>query len=256
MRITLRQGDELGDLADDFNRMAENLAQVEESRRQWISDTSHELRTPLAVLQAEVEALQDGVRSAGPASYARLAKQIAQLNKLVDDLRHTLDGGTEGITLERRPIAPLTLLGEAIEQFAPRFASARITLDGSQLPAEGPLIEGDADRLRQVFANLLENSLRYTDPGGRLQLTAGLAGNAWWIGFDDTAPAPSPAAMPGLFERFFRGEASRSRAYGGSGLGLAIAKTLVEAHGGAISAAASPLGGLAIRVNFPVEEAQ
>ncbi len=252
MRIPVRHGDELGDLAEDFNHMAETLARIEESRRQWISDTSHELRTPLAVLRAEIEALQDGVRAPGEASYARLHKQIMQLGKLVDDLRHTLDNGEDGPALDLHPLDPLALLRETAEEYTPRFAAARLTLD-NQANSDGSQLSGDADRLRQVFANLLENSLRYTSPGGRLQISAGAANRQLWIHFEDSAPAPPAAALPRLFERFFRAEASRSRAHGGSGLGLSICKTLLEAHGGAIEAALSPLGGLAIHITLPLE---
>lgn len=259
VRIPVQQGDELGDLAEDFNAMAEVLARTEESRQQWISDTSHELRTPLAVLRAEIEALQDGVRSPGEASYARLHKQIMQLGKLVDDLRYILDSAPDGfapdgLVLDRRTVAPLAVLRETVEQFRPRFAVARLALDTDALSTDGAELEGDADRLRQVFANLLENSLRYTGANGRLQITAGAEDGQLWIQFDDTEPAPPPEALPRIFDRFFRAESSRSRAYGGSGLGLAICKSLVEAHKGKISAALSQLGGLSIRLSLPLED--
>ncbi|MBS4097537.1 MAG: HAMP domain-containing protein [Sulfuricella sp.] len=254
IRIPVQQGDELGDLAEDFNRMAETLAHTEESRRQWISDTSHELRTPLAVLRAEIEALQDGVRSPGDASYARLHQQIMQLGKLVDDLRYTLDSSGDGPPLDCRQVAPLAILRETAEQFRARFAAARLVLDCAALADDGPQLWGDADRLRQVFVNLLENSLRYTRSGGRVQLTAGVAAGGLWIQFDDTAPAPPATALPHIFERFFRAEASRSRTHGGAGLGLSISKALVEAHGGQISAALSPLGGLTVRILLPLDK--
>lgn len=254
VRIPVQRGDELGDLAEDFNAMAEVLARTEESRQQWISDTSHELRTPLAVLRAEIEALQDGVRSPGEASYARLHKQIMQLGKLVDDLRYTLASAPDGLALDRHPVEPLAILRETIEQFRSRFVAARLALDTAALPAVGTELWGDADRLRQVFANLLENSLRYTSVNGRLQITAATEDGQLWIQFDDTAPAPPLAELPRIFDRFYRAEPSRSRAYGGSGLGLAICKSLVEAHGGNISAAMSPLGGLSIRLTLPLEE--
>lgn len=254
VRIPVQRGDELGDLAEDFNAMAEVLARTEESRQQWISDTSHELRTPLAVLRAEIEALQDGVRSPGEASYARLHKQIMQLGKLVDDLRYTLSAAPDGLALDRQPVAPLAILRETVEQFRSRFVAARLALDTAALPPDGPELWGDADRLRQVFANLLENALRYTDANGRLQITAGTEDGQLWIHFDDTAPAPPATALPRIFERFYRAEPSRSRAYGGTGLGLAICKSLVEAHGGKIGAALSPLGGLSIRLSLPLED--
>lgn len=254
-RIEVGRSDELGELAADFNDMADRLARVEESRRAWISEASHELRTPLAVLRAEIEALQDGVRTPDAATLARLHKQVQQLARLVDDLRLTLDRAPGGADLEQAPVAPLAVLEEAIDSFRERYAAAGIALDTDGLKDHGWYVRGDIARLTQVFANLLENSLRYTHAGGRLRISAHADGRHLVLEFDDTAPAPPPAALPRLFERFFRAEPSRSRAHGGSGLGLAICKSIVEAHGGCIGAALSALGGLAVRIDLPLENA-
>jgi two-component system sensor histidine kinase BaeS len=253
-RIPVRRDDELGELADDFNHMAERLSCLEESRRAWISDTSHELRTPLAVLRAEIEAMQDGVRMPDTATLARLHKQVQQLAKLVDDLRLTLDREPGIADMEHVPLSPLAVLEETITAFRERYESAGIVLDTTSLADAGWRIRGDAGRLTQVFTNLLENTLRYTHKGGRLRITAHADEQRLALHFDDSAPAPPPAALPHLFERFFRAEPSRSRALGGSGLGLAICKTLIEAHGGCITASFSELGGLAIRIDFPLEK--
>ena len=253
-RIQVRSEDELGQLAADFNDMAERLGRVEESRRAWISESSHELRTPLAVLRAEIEAMQDGVRTPNAATLARLHKQVQQLTKLVDDLRLTLDREPAEGAMERELLAPVAVLEEAIETFRERYAAANIRLDSSRLVDEGWWLRGDAGRLLQVFGNLLENSLRYTQAGGQLRIGARASKQQLLIEFDDSAPAPPAAALPRLFERFFRAEPSRSRAFGGSGLGLAICRTLVEAHGGQISATPSALGGLKICIELPLEK--
>jgi two-component system sensor histidine kinase BaeS len=231
------------------------LAQAEESRRQWISDSSHELRTPIAVLRAEIEALQDAVRTADEPTLARLHRNVMQMSKLVDDLRQTLDRDDGRPDLVLAPIDPLPILRDTAEEFQERFQAGRLSLDATRLdgPRSSWRIQGDADRLRQVFANLLENTLRYTDAGGRLEISATEKSGRLCLSFDDTAPAPPEQAMPRLFDRFFRAEPSRSREHGGSGLGLSIARKIVEEHGGAISAARSPLGGLSIRVELPLE---
>ncbi|MCM8594101.1 ATP-binding protein [Accumulibacter sp.] len=254
-RIPVRRDDELGELAGSFNTMAERLAKVEESRRAWISDASHELRTPLAVLRAEIEALQDGVRIADAATLTRLHKQVQQLSALVDDLRLTVDQAPGAGAMEHRPFSPLAVLDEAIESFRERFAAANIAMEVSGMLDTQGQVRGDAGRLAQVFANLLENTLRYTDAGGRLRITVGINAERLALQFDDSAPAPPRSALPHLFERFYRTEPSRSRALGGSGLGLAICKALVEAHGGCVSASLSELGGLAIRIELPLENA-
>jgi two-component system sensor histidine kinase BaeS len=256
-RIQVRSEDELGQLAADFNDMAERLGRVEESRRAWISESSHELRTPLAVLRAEIEAMQDGVRTPNAATLARLHKQVQQLTKLVDDLRLTLDREPAEGAMERELVAwvaPVAVLEEAIETFRERYDAANIRLDSAQLVDAGWQLRGDAGRLLQVFGNLLENSLRYTHAGGQLRIGARASKQQLLLEFDDSAPAPPAAALPRLFERFFRAEPSRSRAFGGSGLGLAICRTLVEAHGGQISATPSALGGLKICIELPLEK--
>jgi two-component system sensor histidine kinase BaeS len=252
-RIPVRSDDELGELAYNFNIMAGRLAKIEESRRAWISDTSHELRTPLAVLRAEIEAMQDGVRSTDAATLARLHKQVQQLAKLVDDLRLTLDREPGVGDMEHTLFSPLAVLDEALHAFRERYATANILLETTGLIGNGRQTRGDAGRMTQVFTNLLENTLRYTDPGGRLRISARTEAKRLTLQFDDTAPAPPRSTLPRLFERFFRAEPSRSRALGGSGLGLAICKSLVEAHGGSINASLSELGGLAVRIELPLE---
>jgi two-component system sensor histidine kinase BaeS len=253
-RIEVQRGDEFGELAADFNDMAERLARVEEARRAWISEASHELRTPLAVLRAEIEAIQDGVRAADVTTLARLHKQVQQLARLVDDLRLTLDRAPGAADLAQAPVAPLATLDEVIDSFRDRYTAAGIALDTDGLQDAGWYVRGDIARLTQVFANLLENTLRYTHAGGRLRIAAHADGRHLLLTFDDTAPAPPPATLPRLFERFFRAEPSRSRAHGGSGLGLAICKSIVEAHGGCVTADLSELGGLAICINLPLEK--
>ncbi len=253
-RIPVRRADELGELAADFNAMAEQLARAEDARRAWVADSSHELRTPLAVLRAEIEALQDGVRQPDPGTLARLHRQVLQLAKLVDDLRTTLDGGAMANRLDLAPLQPLAILSETVDAFRSRYAAAGLRIKWAAPKDGGWSLEGDGDRLRQVFVNLLENTLRYTDEGGSLRIAAGVKGARLRLVFDDTAPAPPKEALPRLFDRFYRAEPSRNRAHGGSGLGLSICKAIIEAHGGSISAALSDLGGLAIRIELPLED--
>jgi len=253
-QIQVRSDDELGELSATFNEMAGRLARLEESRRAWISETSHELRTPLAVLRAEIEAMQDGVRTPDAATLSRLHKQVLQLSTLVDDLRLTLEREPGGADMEHALVAPIGVLEDCIASFRDRYQAAAIEIDTLHLTDAGWHVRGDTGRLTQVFGNLLENTLRYTHAGGRLSISAQADNKSLLLQFDDTAPAPPPAALPRLFERFFRAEPSRSRLLGGSGLGLAICKTLTEAHGGKIGAALSKLGGLHISIELPLEK--
>ena len=250
-RVNPGSQDELGKLAQDFNQLASTLEKNQQMRRDFMADISHELRTPLAVLRGELEAIQDGVRQFTPESVASLQAEVATLTKLVDDL-HQLSMSDEGaLAYQKAPVDIVSLLEVAAGAFRERFASRalKITL---ALP-EQAVVFGDRDRLMQLFNNLLENSLRYTDSGGELRISAQAEAATLSLCFADTAPGVTDAQLSKLFQRFYRTEGSRNRASGGSGLGLAICQNIVEAHGGRVSAGHSPFGGVSITVELPLE---
>lgn len=256
-QVPAQGDDELAMLARTFNDMARRLGDAEGSRQRWLSDVAHELRTPIAAARAEIEALQDGVRSFDQATANRLHQQVMRLNRLVDDLRLSMDGATGLPAMHWSVADPVHLLLQAAALAEPSFAQAGLRIDLARLQAlqgkAATSVRVDTERLQQVFANLLHNSVRYTDPGGVLELNAEVPdGKTLVIRFDDSAPAPTPDDMPRLFERLYRGDTSRNRALGGSGLGLAICKAIVEAHAGTITAEPSPLGGLRITVQLPL----
>lgn len=252
VRIPVTSQDELGRLAEDFNRLARTLERNEQARRQWVADTSHELRTPLAVLRSEVEALLDGVREPSPERLRSLHAEIMGLGKLVDDLNELSIHDLGALDYRMAPLDLAPLVAEMAEGFRPRFEAKAV---GLRLTPESPPalpIAGDAGRLRQVFMNLLENSLRYTDAGGVCEIGLAVEGASAVIVVEDSAPGVPAAAMPRLFERFFRLDKSRSRDLGGAGLGLAICQGIAAAHGGGLAAGASRLGGLRMRVALPL----
>jgi len=248
-RLTPRGHDELAQLAGDFNTLATTLAATQKARREWIADIAHELRTPLAVLRGEIESLQDGVRPLNQEGVASLAHETARLTRLVDDL-HTLSLSDLGaLSYHREPVDLADVLQDAIAGQR-REAEARgltLTLDLE----DDTLVLADATRLAQVFANLMQNSVRYTDAPGRISVALRRRGDRVVVEWQDSAPGVAPEDLSRLAERLYRVEASRSRAGGGSGLGLAIARAIVEGHGGTLTASASPLGGLAISLAFP-----
>ncbi|WP_295544677.1 ATP-binding protein [uncultured Pseudacidovorax sp.] len=262
-RVRVEGQDELALLGRTFNTMADRLDKAESGRRAWLADVAHELRTPLAAMRAEIEAIQDGVRSFDDRTALRLHRQVMRLTQLVDDLRHSMD--SHGTTLrEHAPTYPLTLLLEALAATRDRFVQADLTVeaDGLQHLADErvPRVLGEARKLSQVWINLLENTLAYTDAGGRLVIEARIerqAGNpVLVVQLDDSVPGVAEDELPRLFERLFRAEASRNRALGGSGLGLAICRAIVDAHGGDIDAQASPLGGLRVVITLPLSETE
>jgi two-component system sensor histidine kinase BaeS len=253
VRLGARRSDELGDLARHFNTLAAHLAGAESARRQWVADTSHELRTPLAVLRAQVEALQDGVRTATPDTLDGMLRQVLALNKLIDEL-YALAPADVG-ALECRPVR-LDLWRCACEHargFEARLHAAHLALELGAAPARSTVL-ADPDRLRQVLDNLFENSLRYTAPGGVVRLHGALDGGMVVLHLDDSAPGVPDAALSRLGERFYRVDASRSRAHGGAGLGLALCRRLLEAQGGRLAFAHAPGGGLRASVLLPLAQ--
>ena len=250
-RVAVSSSDELGRLAQDFNQLASTLERNQQMRRDLMADISHELRTPLAVLRGELEAIQDGVRKFTPDSVTSLQAEVATLTKLVDDL-HQLSMSDEGaLAYQKTSVDIITLLEVAAGAFRERFASRGLTIAVS-LP-ENATVFGDGDRLMQLFNNLLENSLRYTDRGGRLLISASQTGRRIILDFADSGPGVSDQQLERLCERFYRAEGSRNRASGGSGLGLAICVNIVAAHGGTLRADHSPFGGVSIKVELPLE---
>ncbi len=252
VRIPARGHDELSRLTQDFNQLAQTLEAARRARQQWIADIAHELRTPLAVLRAEIEALQDGVRPLGADSMNSLAQEVSQLARLVEDLRLLSLSDMGSLNYHKEPLD----LGEVIED---SFASHKGALDSSGLRvtleiAPGILVMADASRLAQVFANLLQNTLRYTDAPGHVAVHLSRVGDHAKVVWDDSSPGVAQPDLPRLTERLFRVDASRSRAGGGSGLGLAIVKAIVEGHGGTLSAGQTPLGGLRWDIRFPLFE--
>lgn len=230
---------------------ANGTSQTVKDNLPLLADISHELRTPLAVLRGELEAIQDGVRKFTPETVASLQAEVGTLTKLVDDL-HQLSMSDEGaLAYQKAPVDLIPLLEVAGGAFRERFASRGLKLQFS-LP-DSITVFGDRDRLMQLFNNLLENSLRYTDSGGSLQISAGQRDKTVRLTFADSAPGVSDDQLQKLFERFYRTEGSRNRASGGSGLGLAICLNIVEAHNGRIIAAHSPFGGVSITVELPLE---
>ena len=248
-RVAVGAPDELGRLADDFNRLAETLERNETLRRRFMADVSHELRTPLTILSAELEALEDGVRPMNKASLASLRAEAAALAKLVEDLNQLALADVGALAYRKKTVELAPLLEQALESHRERFAERSLAVE-TAWNGTAPVF-GDPDRLRQLFRNLLENAARYTDPGGRVRVSLERKGDRVAVAIDDTAPGVPADALPRLFERFYRVEQPRNRANGGAGLGLAICRSIAAAHGGDIAAAPSPLGGLRVSVLLP-----
>ncbi len=263
LRLPDQRSDELGELARSFNQLSIKLDKAEQSRRQWVADTSHELRTPISVLRAQLEAIQDGIRSANPENIALMLRQILSLNKLIDELYLLARSDLGELSYHFQATDLRALVLEEAGNFSEKFAKAQLTLD-MQVGDTAVWLDADPDRLRQVLINLLENSVRYTHAGGRVRLRIS-AGKAYrrdgksfkqslHLQIADSAPGLAPEELARLGERFYRAEASRNRDQGGAGLGLAMCKKIIQAHEGICAFSCSDLGGLAVDIQLSATE--
>lgn len=251
-RIEVQTGDELGQLASDFNLMSKTLERYEEMRKQWISDISHELRTPLSILQGEIEAIQDGVREPDGRVLESLHAEVLHLGRIVADLHDLSLADIGALRVIREPVKALRILSETVHLFRNRFSEAHIDLLNNTDGHGTILLQADPARLTQLFTNLLENALRYMDRPGVLNIEYSVSGDFLDIYFEDSGPGIPEEALELLFDRLYRVDSSRTRAAGGSGLGLAICRAIVEAHGGKITASNGSAGGLAIHITLPL----
>ncbi len=258
VRVPVTSTDELGRLAGDFNALALALEHNEESRQQWVADISHELRTPLTILRGEIEAIQDGIRPADAKALDSLHTEIMRLGRLVDDLYQLSLFDVGALTYRKDGIDPISILRQVMLLFQDEFKRKNIVMTFfSPDSLNPPLIFGDAERLEQLFTNLFENSLKYTDAGGEMQIHCRYGEGRLYIAIQDSPPGVPLPEHEKLFDRLYRVEASRNRGTGGMGLGLTICQNIIKAHEGTIAACPSPLGGLQINISLPlIEELQ
>lgn len=232
-RVEVQGRDEIGDLARAFNAMAERRATAERLRRDLVSDVAHELRSPLTNLRCQIEALQDGLVRPSTESLGSLAEEAALLETLIDDLQDLALAEAGQLDLERAPLDLATEVERAVRAVRSRMEEARLRVE-VDLPPDLPPVDADARRLAQILRNLLGNALTHTPPGGTVRVRGWRVGGEVEVTVEDTGPGIPREHLPFLFERFYRTDASRTRATGGAGLGLAIVKQWTAAHGGRV----------------------
>ncbi|MEN9937358.1 MAG: hypothetical protein RLZZ387_3937 [Chloroflexota bacterium] len=264
VRVPEMGHDELAALARTFNHMADQLAagaaereRQEQARRELVAAVSHDLRTPLASLRAMTEALSDGVvddQATTARYYDTMQAQIGQLNQLIEDLfsLSRLDAGA--LELDMQPVDPELLIGDVLAGHSPQAAAKGVRLVARSEPGLGPALLAP-QQITRVLDNLLSNALRHTPSGGCVTVGAAGVRGTELLAFEvaDTGEGIAAEDLPHVFERFYRGDKSRSRVSGGAGLGLAIARGIVEEHGGAIDIESA--AGQGTRVRFTVRRA-
>ncbi|MGW8317698.1 MAG: ATP-binding protein [Candidatus Promineifilaceae bacterium] len=260
-RVEVHSGDELGDLAQSFNQMSDRLQRAENLRQQMTADIAHELRTPIAVIQGNVDALQDGIFPLTPEALDPIRDKTSLLTRLVDDLRELALMEAGQLKLDRQQ----TDLNELVIHTVGAFRAAaqeksidlRADVGGSLPPAYA-----DPQRVEQILVNLLSNALRHTPHGGEIVAAtrlepvedrAGTASSALMVTIQDSGPGIPPEDLPNVFERFYRVEKGRTRPGDGSGtgLGLAVARSIVEAHRGEIGVKSLPGQGATFWFTLP-----
>jgi len=254
-KLKLERQDELGQLSEDFNKLALTLAHNEQARKRWLANTSHELRTPIAILMGELEAMQLGVRPLTIDNIRSAHDEADHLKRLIDDLHMLNSAQLGGMHFTKQPLIINELLTAVQQKYMPVFEQHNIEFSVLQLSTEIEL-NADKTRLMQLFGNILMNAIHYAQCS-RLALLVKLLTvseeSFIHIRIEDNGIGVEDTHLPHLFEYLYRVDDARNRQQGGSGLGLSLCQHIVHAHKGDITAQKSKLGGLAILINIPVE---
>ena len=238
-RVPAKTNDEVGELARAFNRMAESLEKIEKLRRTLMIDIAHELRTPLTNIRGYLEALDDQLVPPSQQTFDLLQSETQRLAQLVEDVLQLARADAAMGHLNLVSVDMDAILSKTLETFLPSIQrkSIKYSVIGS---APHPVM-ADPTRVARVLRNLVDNAVRYTPDGGALDITIASENTALKVAFTNDTREIVPEDPSFLFERFYRGEQSRSRELGGAGIGLSIVKELVSAHGGEVGA--EPLDG-------------
>lgn len=229
-----RLGEEFDELAIAFNEMAERLESVDSTRRRMFGDLAHEIRTPVAVLEAYLEAVEDGVRTLDSQTIAMLREQTGRLVRFSVDATALAQAEEPGAAIDPEWVDTADLVAAVSAAFVDRYAAKNVALH-TRVDAAGRLFV-DRQRMTQILSNLVDNALQHTPSGGHVSLTATRYGPEMVFSVTDDGEGVVAGHLPHLFERFYRADFARDRGHGGSGIGLAIVKALTEAHGGHVKA--------------------
>jgi signal transduction histidine kinase len=250
VRVSTKSRDEVGQLAQAFNRMSAELDDLESSRRDLVANVSHELKTPIAAIRAHLENLLDGVEKPDPATLQVMLVQSERLGRLVEQLLDLSKLESGEVPLHRAEVPVAGLVSQVVSEVVVSRPGAEVTIKRN-IPDDLPPLDADPERVHQVLFNLVENAVRFTPAGGEVTIEAQRHNGSVEISVSDTGVGIGPEHLPRLFERFYRVDPARSREDGGTGIGLAIARSVVEAHGGHIHAESAPGRGSVFTFDLP-----
>jgi signal transduction histidine kinase len=251
-RIPIYSDDEIGELAETLNRMAESLGLVEEQRKEFLANVSHELRTPLSYIRGYTEMLQDPSLDEKTKNqyYEIIENETERLQRLVNDLLDLAQLERDSYPMTKEPVVYSQVLEDVLYRFEPIARAKGVTIE-TDLDFD-LIILGDHDRLEQVVGNLLDNALRYTEAGKSIHVkTYATADNAITEIRDEGRGIPKED-LDQLTKRFYRVNKSRTREDGGTGLGLAIAKHIMERHGGSMHFTSEVGNGTTVTLTLPL----
>ena len=233
--VPVKSRDEVGQLALAFNHMAESLQKIDQLRKTMMIDVAHELRTPLTNIKGYLEALTDGVISPSEEIFELLQDETLRLVQLVEDILRLAKADAAKASLRRVEIHLAHLINQMLQSFRSQLEQKELRVE-THFNDGDTILWADPHHLSQVLNNLLQNSWQYSPPGGAVMVSTELKPRGIKVVFSNTVGEIAEGDLPFIFERFYRGEKSRSREHGGAGIGLAIVKELVEAHGGSVGA--------------------
>ncbi len=247
-RVASKTTDEVGWLAKAFNSMADNLKRQERLRKQFTADVAHELRTPLTSIRSYIEAFQDGVLPADPENLASINEEIGRLVGLVGDLTELNVADMGALAISPHPIDLKIVIDKVVHHLYPAIQDKGLNISTKTLSAE---VLGDEHLLTRLLYNLIDNSCKYTEPGGLINVELDSLRDTVQVKIQDTGIGIPKSAIPLIFERFYREDQSRTRETGGSGIGLALVKQIVLLHQGTITVESEVGHGSIFTVTLP-----
>ena len=237
---------ELGEVGQAFTQMTRRLSQQEELRRTLVADVAHELRTPVTILRGQTEQLLDGIADPTTQQLVSLHDEVLRLERVTEDLATLSTADAAGLALHREPVDVGQLAGQVVAAMQPQFDDAELAVNVDLTVA---VVDGDSARIAQVITNLLTNAIKFTPPGGKISVAVHASASQVELTVTDSGTGIPTDELPYVFDRFWRGRGAGARS--GTGIGLAVVQSLVDAHGGAVTAGSPSTGGTVFTIFLP-----